>query len=205
MPASGLAFPALASGTLPGMEPLILPEPSIDPSAFVATTARVYGSVEILARAVVMFGAVLRAELDRILIGEETNLQDNVVVHADLGIPATIGRRVTIGHAAVVHGASIDDHCLVGIGALALNGSVLGEGAWLAAGSVLPEGRSIPPWTLAVGTPAKPVRDLRPEEIRRQDEGVETYLRFAETYRRIVSPTRTSSSPPPAVGETRTS
>jgi carbonic anhydrase/acetyltransferase-like protein (isoleucine patch superfamily) len=126
------------------MEPLILPDPRIDLTAFVAATARVYGLVEIRARAVVMFGAVLRAELDRITIGEETNLQDNAVVHADLGIPTTIGKRATVGHAAVVHGATIGDHCLVGIGALALNGSELGEGAWLAAGSVLPEGRAIP-------------------------------------------------------------
>lgn len=165
------------------MEALHLPEPVVDPSAFVASTAQVYGSVEIHARAVVMFGAVVRAELDRIVIGEETNLQDNVVVHADLGVPTTIGRRVTVGHAAVVHGATIGDHCLVGIGALALNGSRLGEGAWLAAGSVLPEGRTIPPWTLAVGTPAKPLRELRPDEIERQSAGVDLYLRFGATYR----------------------
>jgi carbonic anhydrase/acetyltransferase-like protein (isoleucine patch superfamily) len=167
------------------MEPLILPEPVIHPSAYVAPTARVYGAVEVGAFAVVMFGAVLRAELDRIVIGEETNLQDNVIVHSDLGIPATLGRRVTVGHAAVVHGAIIGDHCLVGIGALALNGSLLGEGAWLAAGSVLTEGSSIPPWTLAVGTPAKPLRELRPNEIERQDHGVEVYLRFGATYREL--------------------
>lgn len=167
------------------MEPLPLRQPAIHPSAYVAPTARVYGSVEIRALAVVMFGAVLRAELDQIEIGEQSNLQDNVVVHADLGIPATIGRRVTVGHAAVVHGATIGDHCLVGIGALALNGSELGEGAWLAAGSVLPEGRAIPPWTLAVGTPAKPLRELRPDEIERQDHGVEVYLQFGEAYREL--------------------
>ncbi len=182
---SGASFPAVGLRYPCGMKPLILPEPRIDPAAFVATTARVYGLVEIRARAVVMFGAVLRAELDRITIGEETNLQDNAVVHADLGIPTTIGKRVTVGHAAVVHGATIGDHCLVGIGALALNGSELGEGAWLAAGSVLPEGRAIPPWTLAVGTPAKSLRDLRPEEIERQDNGVDVYLQFAETYRSL--------------------
>ena len=121
------------------MEPLSLPDPIIDPSAFVAATARVYGSVEIGAGAVIMFGAVLRAE--RIVIGEESNLQDNVVVHCDPGFPAIVGRRVTVGHAAVIHGATIGDRCLVGIGSLALNGSSLGEGSWLAAGSVLPEGR----------------------------------------------------------------
>lgn len=171
----------------------MLPDPLIHPSAFVAPTARVYGAVEIRALAVVMFGAVLRAELDVIVIGEESNLQDNAVIHADLGIPTLIGRRVTVGHAAVVHGATIGDHCLVGIGALALNGSVLGEGAWLAAGSVLPEGTSIPPWTLALGTPAKPVRELRSEEIERQNLGVEIYLQFGATYRE--SPVASRQSP----------
>ena len=193
-------------GTLPDMEPLMLPNPLIHPSAFIAPTARVYGSVEIRALAVVMFGAVLRAELDAIVVGEESNLQDNVVVHADLGIPTSIGRRVTVGHGAVVHGATIGDHCLVGIGALALNGSVLGEGAWLAAGSVLPEDKSIPPWTLAVGAPAKPLRELRPDEIARQDQGVDVYLQFGATYRqspvagRQGRPVRTRSPEPGASG-----
>jgi carbonic anhydrase/acetyltransferase-like protein (isoleucine patch superfamily) len=166
------------------MDPYELTHPSIDPTAFVAFGVHLYGDVTIGPRAVVMFGTVIRAELDRIAVGAETNLQDNSVLHADEGIPCIIGRRATVGHAAVVHGARIGDHCLVGIGALALNGSELGEGAWLAAGSVLPEGKSIPSWTLAVGTPAKPLRDLREDEIRRQDDGVDTYLRFGETYRR---------------------
>ncbi len=90
---------------------------------------------------------------------------------------------MTIGHAAVVHGASVGDHCLVGIGAKALNGSELGEGAWLAAGSVLTEARSIPPWTLAVGVPAKPLRDLTEEEIARQANGVVEYQRLRLLYR----------------------
>lgn len=180
------AFPARGRGTLMVMEPLSLPDPSIHPTAFVAATARVYGSVEIEAGAVVMFGAILRAELERIVIGEESNLQDNVVVHCDPGFPAIVGRRVTVGHAAVIHGATIGDRCLVGIGALALNGSSLGEGSWLAAGAVLPEGRTIPSWTMAVGTPAKPVRELREDEIARQDVGVELYRVFGETYRAAV-------------------
>lgn len=176
-------FPTGGRSTLMVMEPLSLADPVINPSAFVAATAQVYGSVEIGAGAVVMFGAVLRAELERIVIGDESNLQDNVVVHTDPGFPTIVGHRVTVGHAAVIHGATIGDRCLVGIGALALNGSELGEGSWLAAGSVLPEGRTIPPWTMAVGTPAKPIRELREDEIARQDAGVEVYRVFGETYR----------------------
>jgi carbonic anhydrase/acetyltransferase-like protein (isoleucine patch superfamily) len=85
----------------------------------------------------------------------------------------------------VVHGATVGDHCLVGIGSVALNGSTLGEGAWLAAGSVLAEGKTIPPWTLAVGTPARPLRELTEAEIARQDSGVEEYLRLGSLYRSL--------------------
>lgn len=156
--------------------------PQIHPSAVVAGNATVRGSVTIGEEAFVLFGAVLRAEDDRVVVGPRTNIQDNAVVHCDAGFPALIGERTTVGHAAVVHGASIGDGCLVGIGALALNGSSLGEGAWLAAGSVLPEGHEIPPFTLAVGTPAKPRRELSEEEIERQRSGVQTYLQLARLY-----------------------
>ncbi len=163
----------------------MISEPRIDPSAYVASTARIFGDVSIGPRAVVMFGVVIRAELDRVEIGVESNIQDNVVVHCDTDKPTVIGTRVTVGHAAVVHGATVGDRCLIGIGAMALNGSSMGEGSWLAAGSVLPEGKSIPPWTLAVGTPAKPLRSLTDEEIGRQDSGVEEYLRLGEIYRSL--------------------
>jgi carbonic anhydrase/acetyltransferase-like protein (isoleucine patch superfamily) len=160
--------------------------PSIHLSAFIAPGARVLGDVAVGERAVLMFGVVVRAEFDRIEIGAETNIQDACVLHCDTGFPALLGRRVTVGHAAVVHGAVVDDHALVGIGARALNGSHVGEGAWLAAGAVLPEGRSIPPWTVAAGIPAKPLRELTDEERRRADEGVDHYLEFGVAYRRLL-------------------
>jgi len=163
---------------------LRLDNPRIHQTAYLAESAVILGRVRIAARVVIMFGAVIRAELDAIEIGRETNIQDNAVVHADEGLPCLIGRRVTVGHSAIVHGAVVGDHCLIGIGAMALNGSVLGEGAWLAAGSVLPEGREIAPWTLAMGTPAQPIRGLTEEEVKRQDDGVDTYQRFARMYRR---------------------
>lgn len=167
------------------MEPLTLASPRVHPDAFVASTARVFGDVEIGRGAVVMFGVVIRAELDRVRVGEETNLQDNAIVHCDLGVPTSIGRRVTVGHGAVVHGATVGDRCLIGIGAIVLNRATVGEGAWVAAGSVLPEGKTIPPWTLAVGAPARPLRELTAEEIARQDNGVNDYLRFGKSYRLI--------------------
>ena len=166
-------------------EPHSLETPQIDPDAFVAPGVHVYGDVTIGSFAVVMFGTVMRAEVDRVVVGAYSNIQDNSVLHCDEGIPCLIGERVTVGHAAVVHGATIGDHCLVGIGARALNGSELGEGAWLASGAVLPEGRVIPPWTLAVGIPAKPLRELTEAEIERQRSGVDDYLRLGATYREM--------------------
>ena len=160
-----------------------LSTPDIDSTAFVAHDAQIHGDVVVGPRAVIMFGVVARAEFDRIMIGSETNIQDNSVLHSDAGIPCLIGSRVTVGHAAVVHGASVGDHCLIGIGALLLDRSVLGEGAWIAAGSLLPEGKEIPPWTLAIGTPARPIRDLTEEEIARQRAGIADYLRIADAYR----------------------
>lgn len=158
-------------------------DPVVDPSAFVASTARIFGDVTIGSLAVIMFGVVIRAELDRVAIGARSNVQDNCVIHCDENQPTVIGSDVTIGHAAVVHGATIGNNCLVGIGAIALNGSDLGEGAWLAAGSVLGEGKSIPPWTIAVGAPARALRELRADEIERQRSGVLEYLRLGEAYR----------------------
>jgi carbonic anhydrase/acetyltransferase-like protein (isoleucine patch superfamily) len=159
--------------------------PSIDPSAFVARGVVILGDVTVGERAVLLFGVVVRAELDRIEIGAETNIQDNCVVHCDEDIPCLVGKRVTIGHAAVVHGAIVEDHCLVGIGARALNGSHMGEGSWLAAGAVLAEGHTIAPWTIAAGIPARPLRELTEEERVRASDGVDDYLGFGETYRRM--------------------
>ena len=162
------------------------PAPVIHPTAFVAPGVRILGDVTVGERAVLMFGVVARAELDRIEIGAESNVQDNCVLHCDTDYPCLVGKRVTIGHAAVVHGATVGDHCLVGIGAVALNGSEMGEGSWLAAGAVLGEGRSTPPWTIAVGIPAKPLRELTDEERERASKGVGDYLEFGAAYREML-------------------
>lgn len=159
----------------------------IDATALVCPGATVHGQIEIGPRSFILFGVVMRAELDRITVGAETNIQDNSVVHCDEGVPCVLGDRVTVGHQAVIHGARVGDRSLIGIGARALNNSEIGEGAWLGAGSVLPEGRKVPPWTLALGTPARVVRDLTDEEIRRADEGVDHYLELSDAYRQLFS------------------
>ncbi|HJS72602.1 MAG TPA: gamma carbonic anhydrase family protein [Acidimicrobiia bacterium] len=163
-----------------------LPMPKIHETALVAPGTHIYGDVTIGADVLVLFGAVIRAELDRIEIGSESNVQDNAVFHCDEDVPTLVGARVTVGHSAVVHGATVGDRVLIGIGAKALNRSVIGEGAWLAAGSVLAEGKSIPPWTLAMGVPAKPVRELTEGEVTRADEGVDHYLGLLRAYREIL-------------------
>jgi carbonic anhydrase/acetyltransferase-like protein (isoleucine patch superfamily) len=155
-----------------------------------APGSHVYGQVEIGPEVFVLFGTVIRAEFDRISVGAQTNIQDNAVLHCDEDIPSVIGSRVTIGHSVVVHGAEVGDGALIGIGARVLNRAVVGEGAWLAAGSVLTEGKTIPPWTLAVGIPARPMRELTDDEVRRADEGVQHYLDLAKAYREIFSSDR---------------
>ena len=169
------------------MSPRSIAQPSIDPSALVLPGARIHGDVSVGAGSFILFGTVIRAEFDRIDIGQQSNIQDNCVLHCDEGIPCRLGDRVTVGHRAVIHGATIGDRALVGMGSIVLNGAELGEGAWLAAGSVLTEGSKIPPGTLAVGTPARPKRDLTEDELSRADAGVNHYLALANAYRAMLS------------------
>jgi carbonic anhydrase/acetyltransferase-like protein (isoleucine patch superfamily) len=163
-----------------------LPHPNVHPSALIAPGAHVYGDVTIGPEVFVLFGSVIRAEFDRIEIGAGTNVQDNSVVHCDEGTPCTIGERVTVGHGVVLHGAEVGDYALIGIGARVLNRSSVGEGSWLGAGAVLTEGSSIPPWTLAVGVPAKPIRAITDEEAAGAAEGVDRYIELAASYREIL-------------------
>lgn len=160
-----------------------LAEPVIHPTAVVAETAVIRGQVTIHPHAFILFGVVIRAEVDQISVGEATNIQDNSVVHCDRAAPCRIGNRVTVGHLALVHGAQIGDHCLIGMGAKVLNGAEVGEGAWVASGSLVPERKKIPPWSLAMGTPARVVRDLTDEEIQFQDQGISDYLKLAAAYK----------------------
>jgi carbonic anhydrase/acetyltransferase-like protein (isoleucine patch superfamily) len=157
--------------------------PEIDPTALVVPGATVAGNVRLGARCSVWFSAVVRGDLERIEIGDETNLQDGVVVHSDPGLPAVIGRAVTVGHAAVVHGATVGDGALIGIGARVLNGATIGAGALIGAGTVVPEGADVPAGMLVVGVPGKvrrPVTEAEAERIRR---GHANYLALTETYR----------------------
>ncbi|MER6424578.1 gamma carbonic anhydrase family protein [Streptomyces sp. NPDC001137] len=139
-------------------------EPKIDGEAFVAPTASVIGDVTLKAGASVWYGAVLRGDVERISVGAQANIQDNCTLHADPGFPVSIGERVSVGHNAVVHGATVGDDCLIGMGATVLNGAVIGAGSLVAAQALVPQGMQVPPGSLVAGVPAKVRRELSAEE-----------------------------------------
>lgn len=157
--------------------------PQVAPSAFVADTATVIGDVTLQENSVVMFGAILRGDRASIFLGDGSNLQDNVVVHADPGFPATIGSGVSVGHQATVHGATVEDDVLVGMGAILLNGSHIGSGSIIAAGSVVREGDVIPPRSLVAGAPATIKRSTTDEELAAIKANARTYQELAASYR----------------------
>ena len=138
--------------------------PSLGDGAWAAPSADLIGDVRLAARASVWFGAVVRADNTPIVIGEESNLQDGAVGHSDPGAPLSIGARVTIGHQAIVHGCTISDDCLIGMGARILNGAVLGPECLVGAGALITEGKAFEGASLIVGVPARVVRPLNDEE-----------------------------------------
>ncbi|MGW1064285.1 gamma carbonic anhydrase family protein [Streptomyces aureus] len=139
-------------------------EPQLDPEAFVSPTSVVIGDVTLGVGASVWYGAVLRADCGPIVIGAGSNVQDNCTLHVDPGFPITVGERVSIGHNAVVHGATVGDDCLIGMGATVLNGAVIGAGSLVAAQALVPQGMQVPPGSLVAGVPAKVKRPLTDEE-----------------------------------------
>lgn len=147
---------------------LIIPlgehSPALAPGAFVHDAATVIGRVSLGRSASVWPNATIRGDTDAITIGDETNIQDGAVVHADAGVPCTIGRAVTVGHLACVHGCTVEDEVLVGIGAVVLNGCVVGTGSIVGAGAVLTEGTIVPPGSLVLGTPGRVSRATSEEQ-----------------------------------------
>src|SRR5437764_15265112 len=127
----------------------------VHPTAFIAPGAVVLGDVTLAARASVWYGAVLRGDMDAIVIGEATNLQDGTIVHVDEGAPVRIGARVGVGHRAILHGCTVEDDCLIGMGSVLLNGAHIAAGSVVAAGAVVPDGMRVPPGPLVVGVPGR--------------------------------------------------
>ncbi|MBX2867437.1 MAG: gamma carbonic anhydrase family protein [Acidiferrobacterales bacterium] len=139
--------------------------PAIDASAYVAPGAVLIGSVVMAGEASVWFGVVIRADNDQIEIGKGSNVQDNSVLHTDPGYPISIGQRVTVGHSVMLHGCTIGDNSLIGIGSTVMNGAVIGKNCIVGAGSLITEGKSFPDGSLIIGSPAKAIRPLSAEQI----------------------------------------
>lgn len=151
-------------------------QPSIDPAAIILPGARVVGEVSISPEANIWYNAVIRGDIAPITIGERSNIQDGCVIHVDEGFPTRIGHDVTVGHNCILHGCTVSDHVLVGMGSIVLNGAVLEEGCMVGAGSLVTEGTVIPAGMLAFGRPAKPVRPLKPEETEGQRRNIAHYV-----------------------------
>lgn len=161
--------------------------PHLHPTSFVAAGARVVGGVTLGPGASVWYNAVLRADGDTITVGANSNLQDNVSVHVDAGRPVVIGENVSVGHNAVVHGCTIGDGSLIGMGAVVLNGAKIGSGCLVAGGAVVLEGSEIPDGSLVAGVPAKVRRELTDEERAGLVRNAEHYLAHVQEHRSAIS------------------
>ena len=158
-------------------------QPDIHPSAWIASNATVIGEVVLKADSSVWFGAVIRADNDRIVVGERSNVQDGAVLHIDEGVPLTIGNDVTVGHQAMLHGCTIGDGSLIGIKAVVMNRAVVGRNCLIGANALIPEGRIIPDRSLVVGSPGRIVRELSDEEVAALMSGSAQYVEKARHYR----------------------
>lgn len=155
---------------------------------FIAPTAAVIGRVELGRQVSIWFGAVLRGDNEPILIGEGSNIQDNCVLHTDPGFPLTIGRNVVVGHSVILHGCTIGDNVLVGMGATIMNGARIGANSVIGAGALIPEGKEIPPNSLVVGMPGKVSRTLGDEEAAQLLAGAKSYQRKIPLYLSTLEP-----------------
>jgi carbonic anhydrase/acetyltransferase-like protein (isoleucine patch superfamily) len=151
---------------------------------YIAYDATLVGSVTLLDSANVWFKVVIRAENDRITLGEGTNVQDGCVLHVDPGYPLTLGREVTIGHKAMLHGCTVGDGALIGINSVVMNGAVIGAGSLIGANTLIPEGKEIPEGVLVVGSPGKIVRELTPEQKASLRHIARGYVERAALYRK---------------------
>lgn len=159
-----------------------VPAPQLDETAFVALGAVIVGQVRLAAQSSVWYNAVLRAEAEPIALGERSNLQDGVVCHVDAGYPVSIGSGVSVGHRAVLHGCTVEDDCLIGMGATILNGAVIGAGSLVAAGAVVLEGTVVPPGSLVAGVPGKVRRELSADEQAGIRRNADAYLAHVDRH-----------------------
>jgi len=157
--------------------------PDLDETAWVADTAQVMGDVVMGPHSSVWFSSVVRGDSAKITIGEGTNIQDGSVLHADVGVPLTIGKHVTVGHMVQLHGCTIGDESLIGIGAVVLNHAKIGKNCLVGAGSLVTEGKEFPDGSMILGSPAKVVRQLTPEQIEGLRRSAQGYMKNAQRFK----------------------
>ena len=157
--------------------------PQIADSAWVADSAQVMGDVILGADASVWFGTVVRGDTATIHIGEGTNVQDASVLHADIGVPLTIGKHVTVGHQVMLHGCTIGDESLIGIGAIVLNGAKIGKNCLVGAGALVTEGKEFPDGSMIIGSPARVVKQLTPEQMQGLRKSAQHYIENARRFK----------------------
>lgn len=158
--------------------------PRIDANAYITDTATIIGNVVIEANASIWFGATLRGDNELITIGENSNIQENTVVHTDVGYPLTVGKNVTVGHQAMLHGCAIGDGSLIGIQAVILNGAKIGKNSLVGAGALVTEGKEFPDNSLIIGSPAKAVRELTSEQITALKASAAMYVQRGQDYKK---------------------
>ena len=158
-------------------------EPKIDKTAFIAESADIIGKVTIEENANIWYGTVLRADDNYITVGENTNIQDGSVVHISEKFPTIIGNNVTVGHKSIIHGCEIGDNTLIGMGSIVLDGAKVGEFTLLGAGSLVPPGKEIPSGVLAMGSPAKVIRELSQEEKENLTKSALKYVNLANNHK----------------------
>jgi len=156
--------------------------PHIDESCFIAPSAEIIGDVTIGAGSSVWFGVVIRGDMAPIIIGQNTSIQDNSVVHVDKGMPTVIGDQVTVGHAAIIHAATIEDNCLIGMGSIVLDEARIGQGSLIGAGALVPPRKQIPPHSQALGSPCAITKQLSAEHEQGFIEHAQTYMQLREDY-----------------------
>jgi carbonic anhydrase/acetyltransferase-like protein (isoleucine patch superfamily) len=157
--------------------------PEIDASAYIADSASLIGKVTVEANASVWFGVTIRGDNERITIGENSNVQEGTVMHTDMGYPLVVGKNVTIGHQAMLHGCTVGDGALIGIQAVVLNGAKIGKGCLVGAGAVVTEGKEFPDNSLILGAPAKVVRTLTEEDLQRLQASAASYVARGQRFK----------------------
>ena len=156
--------------------------PKAAASAYIDPSAQVIGDITVGERSSIWPNVSARGDVSSITIGNESNVQDNCVLHCDEGFPLIIGERVTVGHMAMLHGCVIEDDCLIGIGSIILNGAHIGTGSVIAAGALIPEGMQVPPYSMVMGVPGKVKREITPDERERFKVNCRHYVELAAEY-----------------------